>query len=462
MQRAINFLSRKYRICTEMYQSLRYDSGLKSLKLASASAVCAGAVSDFCSPWLNLIGWVFPASIMVLLFALPVWYVCKKRSPVNRSFVRSSALSAIAGLIGILVFGPIFSAHVLADKNDDGVLASLAPVIKEAQTKLANRLDKIETAVERQTSVTEAIRKSVDTSTATTVLDRALQARDGSNQGQVAALEALIAAGHTHSGVDFSGVSFKHGKFRTIVMQNALIHFSDFSNTDLTKADLSGVDARFADLSNADLSNAKASDVFAPFLNARGAIFRHADLRRSNLYGADLKGADLRNADLTGATLTFADLSDADLRGAKFNSSFLTGAVLKGAKLAGAELRNTDALASSIESESLTAQQQAELCRHAISDNGRIRIELIERWPSDRFASGYEFEDLNRWNGYLILPQLMDQTLQLCSKDNADNTKSSNVEWIRLHLDRQYLSKSGRRKIAMDKLKVLYASISRL
>lgn len=441
------------RRCKAVYRSMRMDSRWKSLKLTVAKTTIGGLLSDFLSPWLNIIGWAFPISIALAMCSSGIWIFCKRKANPIPSCAQKSASVALVGIVGILVLCPIFFMNVLASKDDKGAVASLVPAIDKLQAMLTGRFDAVEAKLERQTSVSEAMRKTMDYATAFSVLDRAVQARDGSSQGQGVAIETLASLGHSYIGSNFSGVSFELAHLPKINFSNAVLHFSKFTGADLSGSTMSATGLRFANMDRADLSSVDLSDAFAPFLSGRGSNLRGANLRQANFFGADLRDADLRGADLTSAALPFADLRGADLRGAKLKAAYLSGANLLGAKLSNAVFDNTDMLAAKYSNSDMTADQQAKICRHSPDSGNRIQIELIEKWPSDRFASGYEFEVLNRFESFFYMDDLLKKDLSPCEASEAKPAGFSGIGYIRLHLDRFYLDKAGRYALIGEKMK---------
>jgi hypothetical protein len=149
-------------------------------------------------------------------------------------------------------------------------------------------------------ATTSKVNSGMDITAATTLLDRAVQARDGSSQGQNDAVATLLARGHDFSNVNWSGVSLKGaalsgGRFSGLVM-----HVGDLSGANLRGANLEKAGLRFANLEGARLDGAALQGVYAPFVSAQGAELTDAKLNGANFYGSDFRKANFTKATLAG------------------------------------------------------------------------------------------------------------------------------------------------------------------
>jgi uncharacterized protein YjbI with pentapeptide repeats len=149
-------------------------------------------------------------------------------------------------------------------------------------------------------------------------------------------------------GCDFKYQNFSKADLTGVVMSQAMLNGTNFSDTNLTlaifrDADLTGANLTRANLQQAALYGAKLigtklvganlNKAKLPYANLKGASLQKANLTKANLNSADLSQVDLSNANLTGADLTNADLSDANLQ-----RTILTGAKLNGTKLTRARM----------------------------------------------------------------------------------------------------------------------------
>lgn len=288
--------------------------------------------------------------------------------------------------------------------------------------------------------------RPMDVETAQSVLDRAIENRDGSAQGQNIAISALNAQGYKFSGVDMSGVNLDGAVLANGDMSDARLHFVSLADANASKLDLSGSGLRFGNVSRANLAQADLTGVFAPFLDATEVQSPNAKMTGANFFLGDFRGANLRGADLSEATFAFADLTGADLRGANLTNSYFVGAVMDNVLLGGAIFENTNLLAAVLDPKLLAAEQAKGACRHSGDTRGGFDVRLMERWPSDRYDSGYQFEDLFEYTRLPWVTGLDDTSLPICasSDDLAVGWHAYSPTNIGVHLDREYLARAGR------------------
>jgi uncharacterized protein YjbI with pentapeptide repeats len=280
-------------------------------------------------------------------------------------------------------------------------------------------------------------------------------------QGQNVAMEALLAQGFTWTGADFSGVALGDARIDGANFAGARMHFSNLRGTRLRQADLSNAGLRFAIADGGtDLECASLEQAYAPFARFPGARLAGARAAGASFFAADLRDASLRGAHLTGAVLIATDLRGADLRDADLTGAFLIGARLDGADLTGARLKDTDLRGAVIGDGQLSATQRAEACQHPYNGRGYFEVELIERWPSDTYGTGYEFEPLTTWIEPALTPNLEASRLKACA--TSAETGFGSAEWAlqqRMHLDRELLDQAGRRSAVLEQLRDFYAEI---
>ncbi|WEJ33379.1 pentapeptide repeat-containing protein [Devosia sp. SD17-2] len=238
---------------------------------------------------------------------------------------------------------------------------------------------------------------------------------DGSVRGQNQAIRLWIDNGNNLDGSDLSGVSFEGGDLSGLRARSALMHAINLSNANLTDADLTSSYLRYATLSAATLTRLQGSDINAALVVATASVWEGADLANSTWLLADFSGANFRNANLKGAVLAFSDLSGADFTGADLSGAYLTGAILTGAIFNDAILNQVNAYGAVAETPVFSDEQVPYLCKHEINtremkdgDPLRIRIEIVERWESDRYSSGYEFGDSTFLADYAFLPSFLE------------------------------------------------------
>lgn len=287
--------------------------------------------------------------------------------------------------------------------------------------------------------------RPMDVETAQAVLDRAIENRDGSAQGQNVAISALNTQGYIFSGVDLSGVNLDGAVLADGDISSARLHFSTMINANASKLNLAGSGLRFANVSGANLSQSDMSGVFGPLLEAVDLSAPNAKMTGANFMFGNFRGANLQGADLSDATFAFADLTGADLRGANLTNTYFVGAVLVDAQLDDAILENTSLLGAVLAQTALDADQTSNACRHK-GDTRGFSVRLLERWPSDRYDSGYQFEDILEYTRLPWVTGLDDTSLPICAstQDLAVGWSAYSPTSIGMHLDREYLSRAGR------------------
>ncbi|MEZ5320100.1 MAG: pentapeptide repeat-containing protein [Vicinamibacterales bacterium] len=311
----------------------------------------------------------------------------------------------------------------------------------------------------------ESAAPRMEVTAATTLLDRAVQARDGSAQGQTTAIAALLAAGHQFNDVDWSGVNLGGAMIARANLSGARLHFVNLAKADARGANLSGTGLRFAHLDEATLTGAILTNAYAPFVDARNARLEGADLSRGNFLGGDFRGAHLDKADLRGSSFAFADLRGAVLDGADLTGAYFPGAVFdETTSLAGATLVDTDLIGAAAGMVTLTDTQRAGACRHDIrlpyEDAAEWNIRLLEQWPNPGSSTGLQFDDLMTSNA--LIGGFGDRSLPLCQTpiDTAAGYYAPTPGEEQLNLDRAYLAKAGRRTAARERVAAHLALVS--
>jgi uncharacterized protein YjbI with pentapeptide repeats len=438
-------------------------------------ATALGLAADVGTPWAGLLGLLCAGSLAIAALSLVACAILGRRAP-GPATVRLRRMAsglAVYALAALVVFVPLYGLNRIV--GGTGILGETVPAVAAFQEQIDARLDRVERALavltesvddqteaaRVQTEAVEALGETMTLSVALDIVDRVQSARDGSNQGQAQALATLIGQGFDFAGSDFSGVSFR----------GAVIDGAEFSQGRLHFADLRGVSARGTSFAgsglrlvradaDSDFTGADLSGVYAPLLEAPGARFDGADLMGANFHGADLAGASFRGADLGGAAFVHADLRGADLSDADLTGAHLVGALLDGANLDGATFADTNLLAAVRDPATLTPSQRAGACRHQASPRDS-RMELVERWESDRFSSGYEFDDLNG-DGWVPPGPADDLSLPVCTSpvDSAIGFEATFPFYVRFFLDRPYLARAGRREAARDRFDAFRARLA--
>lgn len=297
----------------------------------------------------------------------------------------------------------------------------------------------------------------LDLTTALSLLDRAIETKDGSMQGQVQALESLLARGYEYNDADLRFLSLRGANLSGGVFKGARLYGSDLRDTQMQGADFSYAVLSFTRLDEVQAPGVILYNVYAPFLWAGNANFEGANLSRANFFSADLRGANFRNADLRGAA--FADLRGATFDGADLTGAYLPGAVLDSATFAGATIDNTEFTGAVADKFLLSPRQLQGVCRHTtqVSRGPMISgslldysVMLTERWPSNRFSSGLEFDDIydGRSDMRAAFRSFSGKSLTLCTAD-VEGPRGHDSRFLgheTLVFDREYLLIAGRRE----------------
>lgn len=289
----------------------------------------------------------------------------------------------------------------------------------------------------------------LDVVTAQAILDRAVKAGDGSMQGQVQAIETLLARGHEFSNNDMNGVSLRGANVSQGVFRRARFNAADLREVVARDADFGEAGWRFTNVEKAQFHKANLGRIFAPFLWGKDAVFQGAELSESNFYSSDLRGANFSDAKLRMTSFAFADLRGAKFDGADLTGAFFVGAVLDGATFAGATLDDTDFTAAVADKFLLSPKQKEKVCRRPFEHRG---------WtPHVVVRSAAVGESLDGYNNISPLPNLDDTSLPLCKapltrrKENAPRTGyDGGYELIFLHPD--YAEKAGRIELFTERI----------
>ena len=301
---------------------------------------------------------------------------------------------------------------------------------------------------------------TLDIALALSIVDRAREMRDGSSLGQGAALSLLVRQGNSFNGVDFAGINF----------DKANLTGADLSTTRLWLSNLDGIVAdganiresgwRFATARQASFKGTDLAGVYAPFLIAPEADFSGATAQGASFYAGELAGARFDDADLTGAVLAFADLRGASFRNANLTKAHLIGAQLEGADFEGATFDDTNMLGAWLNPFNLTEQQRAGTCAVPISLGGGNQFVLVERWESNKYSTGYEFDDLT-WGLYIPAETLVSTLLPRCPEvPHGQGFDGRYATDFRLSLDRSLLNLAGRRSAVEQRAEAFIARLS--
>ena len=456
------------------------QAGWPNLKLPAILGSVLGFAGDYLSPIFgHILLW---ALLFTLALVLISWW--QYRVSLSGKWSARTLLTSLVSLVVILI---IYMANVLVETftvNQDrvdpihrGLLITAVDGLADLQTsmmiqngQIRQELETLNEEVVKQTDILHSIEKgttktgnsvtqvqqTMELSVALNLVDRAKQARDGSQQGQVQALESLLAKGYEFSNTEFSGINLKGANLQQIQLQSARMHFVDLSNADLQSANLQGSGMRFATLDNANMSGASLSDTFSPLISAKSTQFQRANLSQGYFLGSSFQNADFTGADLSGAAFAYTDLRGANFTNADLSNAFFIGAILDGADFTNTQFANTDFRSANSSLFILSPAQLAGICQHDLENRYKPlpllewNMTFMERYPSDRFSSGYEFEDIQVKNGVF---RIESTNLPPCATPSSERG-NFNTRWpgnLSLKLDRHYLSKAGRRQNVLER-----------
>lgn len=326
-------------------------------------------------------------------------------------------------------------------------------------TNAQKQLDSIRAKLDSISDDTKHIRQMLEEENKRAAWDlpgQAVSRMPTTDIGQVKAAEQLVRAGLGFDGMELPGLYLVNASLSGGSFAQAKIWQADFSHSDFTRANLTGSGWRFGTAVEADLSGADLSGIYAPLLDGRAAKLANTKLNRANLFGADLRGADLRGADLTAAALPFADLRGADLRGAILNGTYFTGAILLDAKFGETSFNQIDMLAAAVTQGGLSQQQISKTCRHPVSGDEWVEIQILERSQTDVKKLDLPFDKSSS-----KIPELLSKSLPLCASP-AQAVEGFDAQFpdnLRLQLERALLDRGGRREAVKQRVEGL---ISRL
>lgn len=448
----------------QSFEALRTRAGWQSVQLFGLGGGLLGFIGDFLQPAFeggplsSPLGWMVLAGLVIILGA---WWALRRLEgvPTKTALARRAARTLLASGTVTAVLLIVLVVN-LAVQTPRGLAAEVITPVAQLQAELFGRqlesigydVAAIKQSVWRQEETLSRVAESMDLSVAMARLDRAREAQDGSIQGQVEAIEALLGRGHQYSGANLSGVSFLGADLSGGVFEKAVLHAVDLRQVVAERARFSGSGLRFATLEQGDFTGAGFAEAYAPFVVANAALFAEADLSGANFFAGTFQGADFRNANLRGAAFAFADLRESRFEGADLTGAYLTGALLEGAQFDRAVMAETDVSGARFDLSAFSQSQRSGLCQRRYERVVEWRVDLLERWPSDRFSSGYEFEEHYVPRAYFEGFSAADRPLCETPPDRAAGFHAAYPGQISMHLDRSYLGKAGRRTAFVERV----------
>jgi len=238
---------------------------------------------------------------------------------------------------------------------------------------------------------------------ATQILDRALQSKNGSKQGQVKAIQFLRAQGHDFNSTDFQGVWLEKLVLKETNLSNTNFDFANLSNADFYKSNLFKSRFNIAIAVETDFNAANLSYTRAGFLDAKKANFTNADLSYSYFTGADFSDADFSHANLEGALFAFCNFTNAKFNNATLTNAGLVGSVLNNTLFNNAVVSNTSIEGSVTNDGSFnmfSKEQKVGLCKYVDSNRylglGGIKTEFKFELTEDTHSSYRRYDEVVR------------------------------------------------------------------
>jgi uncharacterized protein YjbI with pentapeptide repeats len=294
-------------------------------------------------------------------------------------------------------------------------------------------------------------------------LDRVLKERDGSVQGQNAAIEFLLSQGYKFNSVNWNGINLSAIHLRDAKMSKARLHLVDLSLSELRNVNLAGAGLRFSNLDKAAIYDSNLSGIYSPFVHGVGLTVTNSDVSKTNLSGSVLSGSKFDGVNLSGTSFTFSDLQNAQFINSDLTQTDFQGAILTGATFVGSRLSNTafdGAVTAGLKMSN--EELQGRCVQQMTSDHPAFDyyMMILEQWPSNKYDSGYEFEKLVEDRG--ALPYKARSSLPKCSqKATAVGFDSEFPTTWHLGIDRDLLDNDDRRETVVNQVQQLVSYVEK-
>ena len=382
--------------------------------------------------------------------------VLKLRDELTR--LRRGVKQWAAGVAVLLVISVGLSLWLVQHQNQSSRVVGRAIGEMQGEVARASKVidqtgqaaSEIKAVSKRNDTFMRSVSSNMDLTAALALLDRAMQTRDGSQQGQVEAIESLLARGHSYESAELSGISLKNAHIPKANFKEAKLHFVNLTGAQAQGADFSGAGLRFARLDAGDFEQASLSRSYSPFVWGEKVNFNKANFSGANFFAADFRGASFHDANLKDASFAFADLRGASFDGADLSGAYFTGAVLDEATFAGATIAETDFYAAAADRIKLTPEQLRGVCRHDSVLKWEVRV--LEEWPSNKYSTGFEYEKIIDSQYYWNFTDTSLPLRPLSSERKVVGFDPQFPGEQQMHLERAYLGKADRFGIAHDRV----------
>jgi len=267
------------------------------------------------------------------------------------------------------------------------------------------------------------------------MLDRALESRNGGNQGQVEAIEYLHKNGQDFISTNFNGVQLKNLKLRSADLSTSTFDFSDLTNANLDGCTINKASIRITPLENIQYTSGELTNSTIIFANGIKADFSNTNLQGSYFYGCDFRGANFSNTNLEDTMFIFCNLTGATFDNATFLNAGLSGCILDETSFEGARINNTDITASVAKNQQFTfsESQRDGLCMYLgmyesmglTSLYFKSEFTLMQVSPDTKYGSKYD--DVVR--EYLGAANLYTGNCVLCKTEQWNKNKRRETRW---------------------------------
>jgi uncharacterized protein YjbI with pentapeptide repeats len=283
------------------------------------------------------------------------------------------------------------------------------------------------------------------------LLDRALKSRNGSNQGQVEAIEYLHKNGHDFISTNFDGVQLQGLKLLSADMSSSSFDFSDLSNASLEECIINKSNIRITDLENLRFTSGELTNSNIIFANGAKADFSHTNLQGSYFFGCDFRGANFSDTNLKDTMFIFCDFTGAIFNDSSLLNTGLSGCILDETSFDGATINNTDITASVAKNQqfNFSETQKEGLCMYKNRYEGRgltslyfgSSFTLVQVNPETKYGSKYDDVIRKDWG----VTNLNTGSCALCNSEQWSKNKRRETRWeYRLYATQSILSNNDR------------------
>lgn len=336
-----------------------------------------------------------------------------------------------------------------------------AECYKDAAIELDTKGEE-EILLTRICEIKSKIKQELNQNQAADLLDRVLDSRNGSKQGQIKAIEVLAKNYYDFNSVTFDGVNLEGLLLNKVNLSNSTFDYAELNNANLNECLLNKTGWHFATANNAKLSSVSASESRGGFMVARNTDFSSTDLSFSFFIGCDFTGSDFSGTDLTNSTFAFCNFTDAKFDNAKLVNTSIAGSILDGATFNKTFIENTDVRGTVAEDKkfNLTEEQENGLCAHVwnyskssiIYPTLEFSFSLIQQTPTAYFRSGVSNEVIVK--EYAYFTNLGGGNCSICDNEKwYSGGKRESYGSFRTWVKKEVIEKNNRHEFSRQRVK---------